>query len=90
MGKWVCIGFFVFFAWQVQDGLNKYVTISIRKSDARDITTFTAEIRRLVAQGKNEKANELLDKFNDKYPALSGHDEAKKFIEDLTQTAKKN
>jgi hypothetical protein len=90
LGRWLCISFFVIFIWQAQQGMNAKGTTGIRKSDAHDVTGFTAEVSRLITQGKHQKAKELLDKFNDKYPVLSGHDEAKKFLEDLTQTAKKN
>ena len=70
--------------------MNEKGNIGQKKSDAHDVTVFTAEVCRLIDQGKHQKAKELLDKFNDKYPAVSGHNEAKMFLEELTQAAKKN
>ena len=90
LGRWLCVVFFVIFIWQALQLMNEKGTTGIRKSDAHKVTVFTAEISNLIAQGKHQKAKELLDKFNDKYPTLSGHDEAKKLLEELTQAAKKD
>ena len=90
LGRWICLGFFMVFIWQAVQIMNAKSTVGIRKSDAHDVTVFTAEISRLIAQGKHQHARELLNRFNDKYPALSGHDEAKKLLAELTQAAKKD
>jgi hypothetical protein len=89
LGRWLCIAFFAIFFWNAQQIMNEKGTTGIRKSDAHEVTVFTNEITHLISQGKHQKAKELLDTFNDKYPALSGHDEAKKFLESLVEAAKR-
>jgi len=90
LGRGLCICFFGVFLFISFQLMNEKGNIGQRKSDAHDVTVFTAEVSRLIAQGKQQNAKELLDKFNDKYPAISGHVEAKKFLDELTQAAKKN
>jgi hypothetical protein len=89
IGRWLCLGFLGFFLLTALQWMNAKGTVGLRKSDAHSITVFTTEISRLVKQGENEKARELLEKFNNEYPAVSGQDEAKKFLENLTEEARR-
>lgn len=88
IGRWLCGGFLVFMLFAAFQGMNAKGTIGARKSDAHDVTIFTAEVSRLIDQGKYQKAKVMLDKFNDEYPALAGQDKAKKFLLDLAETAR--
>lgn len=83
------MAFLVIFIWNAQLIMNDKGTTGIRKSDAHKVTLFTTEVTRLISQGKYQRAKNLLDRFNDKYPALSGHDEGTKFLEGLVAAAKK-
>jgi hypothetical protein len=84
LGRLVCIGYAVMFFLFTQQAMNEKGNVGMRKSDAHDVTVFTVEVSRLIAHGKQQQAKELLDKFNKEYLVLSGHPEAKTFLEGLT------
>jgi hypothetical protein len=57
--------FFLF----AQQAMNEKGNVGMKKYDADDVTAFTVEVSRLMAQGKQQQAKELPDKFNKEYPA---------------------
>ena len=84
------IALFMVYILFVFNGMSAKGCDGLRKSDAHSVTVFTKQISTLLAEGKHQRAKELLDKFNEEYPALATHDEmTKEFMDKLGKEAQK-
>jgi hypothetical protein len=71
------------------NGVNNKVTAGKRKVDAKMITRFTNHVGELIKDGRLDEARNLLSEFNERYPAIAGHDEeVKKYMDQLIQKGK--